>query len=70
MSTLVGTIVILKEVGVNDMDAHMATFWTWGLGLVLRVGLSKKLDPTLNTSPAYTFAQNNQYLTLMIINHI
>ena len=31
---------------------HGDAFWRWGLGLVLRVGLSKKLDPTLNTTPA------------------
>ena len=56
LSTLVGAVVVIKEVGVYDMDAYMATFWAWGLGLMLRVGLSKKLDPTLNTSPAYVFA--------------
>ena len=27
---------------------HDNTFWRWGLALVLRVGSSKKLDPTLN----------------------
>ena len=26
-------------------------FWRWGLGLVLWLGSSKKLDPTLNPSP-------------------
>ena len=31
---------------------HDNTFWRWGLGLVLKVGSSKKLDPTLNTSSA------------------
>ena len=30
-----------------------------GLGLVLRVGWSKTLDQTLNTSPVNTFAYNN-----------
>ena len=29
---------------------HDNTFWRWGLGLVLRVKSSKKLDPTLNPS--------------------
>jgi hypothetical protein len=37
---------------------------------VLRFGLSKKLDPTLNTSPMNSVAYNNQDLTLMIANHI
>ena len=32
------------------MNAHMAT-WKWGFGLLLQVGLSKKLDRTLNPSP-------------------
>ena len=31
---------------------HGNTFWRWGLGLVLRVESSKKLDPTLKPSPA------------------
>ena len=35
---------------------HGNTFWRWGLGLVLKEGLSKKSDPTLNTSPANIFA--------------
>ena len=30
---------------------HGNKFWRRGLGLILRVGLSKKLDPTLNTKP-------------------
>ena len=35
-----------------DMDClHDNTFWRWGLGLVLRVGSTKKLDPTFNTIP-------------------
>jgi hypothetical protein len=29
---------------------HDDTFWRWGLGLVLRVGSSKMLDPTLDKS--------------------
>ena len=39
------------------------------MGLVLRVGLSKEIDPTLNTSPARVFAQLNQDPIVMIINH-
>ena len=35
-----------------------------------RVELSANLDPTLNTSPANIFAQDNQDPTIMIINHI
>ena len=35
-----------------------------------RVGSSKKLEPTLNTSPANMFAWNTWDLTLMLINHI
>jgi hypothetical protein len=31
------------------------TFWRWGLRLLLRFGSSKKLDPTLHTSPARIF---------------
>ena len=31
---------------------HDNTFWRWGLELVLRVGSSKTLDPTVNTSLA------------------
>jgi hypothetical protein len=55
-----------------DMDAHVTTIyiWRWGSELVLRVGSSKKLDPTLNTSPVNNSTQNNQDPTLMIINHI
>jgi len=54
------------------MDAYMATlFGGKGLGLVLRVGSSKKLDPTLKTSAMSSFAQNNQDPTLMeIILHL
>ena len=37
-----------------DMDTHMA-MWRWELGLVLRVRSSKKLDPSLNTSPMNIF---------------
>ena len=39
-----------------DMDAYMATctvvFRRWVLGLVFKVGSSKKLDPTRNINPA------------------
>ena len=49
---------------------HGNTLWRWDLGLSWRVGLSKKLDPTLNTSPAYILAWTNQDLTLMITNLI
>ena len=37
---------------------------------VLTVGSNKKPNPTLNTSPANSFVQNNQNPTLMIINHV
>ena len=54
-----------------DMDAYMANiFWRRGLGFVLRVGLSKKLDPTLDTNNANIFALNDQDPPLMIINHV
>jgi hypothetical protein len=49
---------------------HGNTFWRWGSGLVFGVGWSKKLDTTLNTSPANCFPLNNQGPHLMIINHI
>ena len=50
-----------------DMDAYMTTFfWRWSLGSVLRSELSKKLDPTLNTSPINIVASNNQDPTLMV----
>ena len=52
-----------------DVDVYMATFsGCKGLGLVLRVGSSKKLDSTLKTSAMSSFAQNNQDPTLMQIN--
>ena len=34
-----------------DMDVYMAIIFESDLGFVLRVGLSKKLDSTLNISP-------------------
>ena len=40
----------------DDVDAHMATLFggvAWGL--MLRVGLSRKLEPTLNTSHVNIF---------------
>jgi len=37
---------------------------------VLRVELSQKLDPTLNTNPTNIFTQSNQNPTLIRINHI
>ena len=37
---------------------------------MLRAGLSKKLDPTLDISPVTIFAQINEDPTLMIINCI
>jgi hypothetical protein len=37
---------------------------------VLRVGSSKKLDPTLNATLANICVLNYQDMTLMIINHI
>ena len=43
--------------------------WGQAFGLVLRVGSSKKLDPTLNTSPMNICAQNNQDRITMLINH-
>ena len=46
------------------------TFWRWGLGLVLQVGSSKKLDPTLNPSPANIFAEYNQNPILVLFNHV
>ena len=49
---------------------HGNTFWRWGLGHVLRVGLSKKLDLTFHKSFINIFAWNNQDLPLMIINHV
>ena len=55
----VGTYHITRVPSLKyDMDAYMATltFWRRGLGLVLRGGLSKKLDPTLGTSSANSFA--------------
>jgi hypothetical protein len=53
------------------MNAYMATlFGVEALGLVLRVGSSKKLDPTLNTRPKNSFSYNNKDMTLMIINRI
>ena len=39
---------------------HDDTYWRWGLGFVLRVGLSKKLDPTLNTSLSHFLHYNIQ----------
>jgi hypothetical protein len=49
----------------------MATlFGVEALGLVLRVGSSKKLDPTLNTCPKNSFSYNNKDMTLMKINCI
>jgi hypothetical protein len=53
-----------------DMDAYMTTFLKRGWGLVLQVGLSKRLDPTLNPSPENIFAWNNQDPTLMTFNHM
>ena len=35
-----------------DMDAHMATLSGREAWDILKVGSNKKLDPTLNTSPA------------------
>jgi hypothetical protein len=49
------------------MDANMATLFG---GLVLRIGSSKKLDSTYNTSPMIFCVENNQDLTLMINNHV
>ena len=37
---------------------------------MLRVWLGKRLDPTLNTIPMNILTQNNQDLTLMIVNRI
>ena len=37
---------------------------------MLIVGLSKMLNPTLNTSHANIFAYNYQSSTLMTINHV
>ena len=37
---------------------------------MFRVGLRKKLDPTLITNPANVFAYNNQDPTLVINDHI
>ena len=49
---------------------HGNTLWRWGLGLMLRVGLSKKLDPTLYTSPVGILAWAHQDPTLTITNLI
>ena len=49
---------------------HNNTFWRWGLGQVLRVRSSKKLDPTLHISPVNCFVSNNQDPPLKIDNHI
>ena len=49
---------------------HGNTFWRWALGLVLRLGSSKNLDPILNTSLTNIYAQNNQAPTSMIITRI
>ena len=38
------------------MPLHDKTIWSGGLGLVLRVGSSKKLDLSLNTSTANIYA--------------
>ena len=41
-----------------DVDVYMATFfWRWSSGLVLRVGSSILLDPTLNTRPEKNFTK-------------
>ena len=54
-----------------DMNTSMATlFGVEALGLVLRVGSSKKLDPTLNTSPVNVFASNYQDPTLKTTNFV
>ena len=45
-------------------------FLEGALGLVLRVGMDKKLVSILITSLANIFAYNNQEPTLMINNHI
>ena len=45
---------------------HDNTFWKWGLGLALWVGLSKKLDPTLKPSLTNIFLIKNQDPTSMI----
>jgi hypothetical protein len=50
-----------------DMDAYMATLFG---GVVLRIGSSKKLDSTYNTSPMIFCVEKNQDLTLMINNHV
>ena len=49
---------------------HDNTFWRWGLGVVLRVGLRNNLDPTFSTSLMIIFVYSNQDLNLMIVNHI
>ena len=49
---------------------HGNIFWRRGLRLVLRIVLSKMLDPTLKPSPTNMFAWNNEDLTLMIVNHM
>ena len=48
----------------------MTWIHTWELFLELRVGSSKKLFPTLNTSPTLYFCINNQDPTLRMIGHI
>ena len=49
---------------------HGNTFWRWGWGLVLGVGSSRMLDPTLNPSPTIIFAWNKQDPVLMIFSHV
>ena len=44
---------------------HGHTFWRQAFGLVFKVRSSKKMDPTLNTSPTNTFVSNNQHPTSM-----
>lgn len=46
------------------------TFWKRGLGIELRVGSNKKLDPSFNTNHVNILALNNEDPTLVIINHI
>jgi hypothetical protein len=56
-----------------DMDTYRTTFFKrWGLGFVLRVGSSKKLDPTLNKLQVQCDICyiNNQDLTLKCIDDL
>ena len=58
------------EVGLATSHGSQSPKYEVRFGLVLRVGLSKKPYPTLDTSLMSFFAQNNQNPTSMKINHI